>query len=81
MSDVRSLIEEVPLNEIVFSEQFGGIHDRYNGQPEGHLYILRDGYLVRVIPAIILRQKVFFFDINHRFPAETVSQVWRLRPA
>lgn len=81
MSGVRSVIEDVPLNDIVFADRVSGVHDRYEGQPEGHLYILRDGYLVRVIPVILAGQKVFFFDINHRFPADTVSQVWRLRPA
>jgi hypothetical protein len=81
MPEVRSVIEEVPLEDIVFAERVSGVHKRYDAQPEGHLYILRDGYLVRVIPAVLMQKKVFFFDINHRFPAESVSQVWRLRPA
>lgn len=81
MSDARSVIEEVPLDEVVFAERVSGVHDRYEGQREGHLYILRDGYLVRVIPVILAGQKVFFFDINRRFLADSVSQVWRLRPA
>ncbi|TLX17056.1 hypothetical protein [Rhizobium sp. MHM7A] len=81
MLDIRSVIEEVPLDEIVFAERIKGVHEPYVGQPEGHLYILRDGYLVRIIPAIVAQKKVFFFDINHRFDAETVKQVWRIRPA
>jgi hypothetical protein len=81
MPDFRSVIEEVPMEEIVFDPRIKGVHERYDGQSEGHLYILRDGYLVRVIPAVVVNKKVFFFDIHHRFDAETVNQVWRIRPA
>jgi hypothetical protein len=81
MLDIRSVIEEVPLDEVVFAERVKGIHDAYSGQPDGHIYILQDGYLIRVLPVILHNKKVFFFDINHRFDADTVTQVWRIRPA
>lgn len=80
MPDIRSVIEEVPMDEIVFEERIKGVHEPYAGQPEGHLYILRDGHLVRVIPVVVSQKNVFFFDVHHRFDAETVNQVWRIRP-
>lgn len=78
---MQHIIEEVPLSEIVFEERVKGVHDAYNGQPEGQIYILRDGHLIRVLPVVFAGRKVFFFDINHKFDADTVHQVWRIRPA
>lgn len=81
MPVIRSVIEEVPMSEIVFDDDFKGLHEGYRGQSEGHFYILRSGHLVRVIPALAAGKKVFFFDVHHRIDPETVNQVWRIRPA
>lgn len=75
-----SVIEEVPISEIVFEPKVGGVHDRYEGQVTGHYYILRSGQLFRVLPVFLRGKKIFFSDINHQFDAEFVNQVWRIRP-
>lgn len=78
---MNSVIEEIPLAYVSFKEDWDGIHEVYEGQPEGHIYILERGRLIRVIPALIGGRKTFVYDIRHRFDGNEPRQVWRIRPA